>query len=278
MLLAEDIHGVVVGDDPEEHVGRVDHGDGEQVVFVDLAGDGFLVLVDSREDDVALHDVFDDGRPAGQDQPLERDESDQPALVIDDVAIVDRLAVGCFVAQEVEGLADGDVRRQRDVVGRHGGAGGAGLIAAQAADIFALGLGEEGEHRVDDVFVEPVDQVGALVVRHQVEQLGGVLGRHRLDELRLAIFLEVAQDLGAVAGGQHVEDGVGILRCRGPPSARRAARGDARRRSRAGRRFLRRGSARGGREPGADFAWALKPVERGRGPSDQRRPITSLPT
>ena len=147
---------------------RVDHGDGDQVVLVDLAGDGFLVLVDPREDHVALHDVFDHGRPARQDQPLERDEADQPPLVIDDVAVIDRFAVGGLVAQQLEGLADGDVRRERDVVGGHGRAGGAGLVAAQAADIFALGLGQERQDRVDDVLIEPVDQVGALVVRHQM--------------------------------------------------------------------------------------------------------------
>ncbi len=69
LLLAEDVHGVVVGDDADEHVGRVDDRDGDQVVLVDLAGDGFLVFVDPGEDDVALHDVLDHGRSARQDQP-----------------------------------------------------------------------------------------------------------------------------------------------------------------------------------------------------------------
>ena len=211
LLLAEDVHGVVVGDDADQHVGGVDHGDGDQVVLVDLAGDRFLVFVDPGEDHVALHDVFDHGRPARQDQPLERDEADQPALVVDDVAVIDRFAVGGLVAEQLEGLADGDVRRQRDVVGRHGRAGGARLVAGQAADILALGLGQERKHRVDDVFVEPVDQVGTLVVRHQVEQLGGLLGRHRLDEPDLAVVVEVAEDLGAVAGGRIVEERVAIL-------------------------------------------------------------------
>ena len=110
-----------------------------------------------------------------EDQLLERDETDQPSLVIDDVAVIDRLAVGGLVAEPLEGFADGDVRRQGDVVGRHDRAGGAGLIAGQPADVFALGLGQERKHGVDDVFIEPVDQVGPFVVRHQVEQLGGLL-------------------------------------------------------------------------------------------------------
>ena len=131
--------------------------------------------------------------------------------MIDDVAVIDRFAVGGLVAEQLEGLADGDVRRERDVVGRHGRAGGAGLVAGQAADILALGLGQEREHRVDHVLVEPVDQVGALVVRHQVEQFGGLLGRHRLDEPSLAVFVQVAQDLGAIARGQDPEEGVAVV-------------------------------------------------------------------
>ena len=163
----------------------VHHGDGEQVVLVDLAGDGLLVLVDPGEDDVALHDVLDHGRASRQDQPLERDEADQPALVVHDVAVIDRLAVGRLLAEPLEGLAHGDVRRERHVVGRHDGAGGAGLVAGQPADVLALGLGEVRQHRVEHVLVEAVDQVGALVVRHHVQQLGGLLGRHDLDELDL---------------------------------------------------------------------------------------------
>ncbi len=114
-----------------------------------------------------------------EDQPLERDEPDQPALVVDDIAVVDRLAVGRLVAEPLEGLADGDVGRERHVVGRHDGAGGAGLVAGQTADVLALGLGQVRQHRVEHVLLEPVDQVGALVVRHHVEEFGRVLGRHR---------------------------------------------------------------------------------------------------
>ena len=176
LLLAEDVHGVVVGDDADEPAGGVDDRQGEQVVLVDLAGDGLLVLVDPAEDDVALHDVFDRGGPAREDQVLERDEADQPSIVVDDVAVVDRLAVGGLVAEPFEGLADGDVGRQRDVVGRHDRAGGSGLVAGQPADVFALGLGEVGEHDVHEILVEPVDQVGPLVVRHEVQELGGLDG------------------------------------------------------------------------------------------------------
>ena len=136
-----------MGDDADEHVGGVDDGDGDQVVLVDLAGDALLVLVDPGEDDVALHDVLDPGQGPGEDQPLERDEADEPALGVDDVAVVDRLAVGGLVAEPLEGLADGQVGRERHVVGRHDRAGGARLVAGQAADVLALGLRQVRQDR-----------------------------------------------------------------------------------------------------------------------------------
>ena len=163
---------------------------------------------------------------------------------------------------------------QRDVVGRHDRAGGAGLVAGQPADILALGLGQERQHRVDHVLVEPVDQVGPLVVRHQVEKLGRLLGRHRLDEPDLAVVVEVAEDLGAVAGRQDPEQGIAVVGLEvldqlGDPAGVVVGEEVAQ-----SRRLRRRGSARGGRVPGADVAWTL--VRRDR--TAQREPITSLPT
>ena len=107
-------------------------------------------------------------------------------IVVDDVAVIDRLAIGGLVAEPLEGLADRDVGRQGDVVGRHDRAGGSGLIAGQPADVLALGLGEVGEDDVHEVLVEPVDQVGPLVVRHVVQELGAPPGRHGLDDPVLA--------------------------------------------------------------------------------------------
>ena len=148
---------------------------------------------------------------------------------------------------------------QGDVVGRHDRAGGPGLVAGQAADVVALGLGQVGQHLVDEVLVEPVDQVGALVVRHQVQQLGGLRRRHRLDDPVLAVGVEVAEDLGPVAGQQDAEEGVAVVGLQVLDQL-----GDARRvlvldEVAQGARPRRPGSARGGRAPGADFASSLPP-------------------
>ena len=207
----QDVHGVVVGDDADEPASGVDDRQCQQVVLVDLASDGFLVLVQAAEDDIALHDVFDQGGPARQDQVLERDEADQPSIMVHDVAVIDGLAIGRLVAQAVKGLTHGDVRRQGDVVGGHDRAGGSGLIARQPANVLAFGLGEVGEHDIDELLVEAVDQVSPFVVRHVVQQFGRLLGRHGLDDPVLALGAEVAQDLGAVARQQDPEQGVAVL-------------------------------------------------------------------
>ena len=87
-----------------------------------------------------------------------------------------------------------------------------GSIAGQPADVFALGLGQERKHRVDHVLAKAGDQVGTLVVRHQVEELGRLFGRHRLDEAELAVVVEVAEDIGAIARRQDPEEGVAVIR------------------------------------------------------------------
>ena len=44
----------------------------------------------------------DPGAGPRQDQGLERDQADEPAAGIDDVAVIDRLAIGGLVAEPVD--------------------------------------------------------------------------------------------------------------------------------------------------------------------------------
>ena len=164
LFAPENIERVVVGDDPQKHILRVDDGNGDQVVLANLAGDAFLILVDPSDDHVALHDVLDLGRGAREDQSLERNEADEVTLIVDNVTVIDGLAVGGFVAKVFEGLADVDVARQGDVVGRHRRAGGPRLVACEPPEVVALGLREK--NLVDAVLVEPIDEPGPLVVWH----------------------------------------------------------------------------------------------------------------
>ena len=95
-------------------------------------------------------------------------------------------------------------------------AGGPGLVAGQSADVLALGLGEVAEDLVDAVLVEPVDQVGPVVVRHQVQQRGRLGRRHRLDDADLALGLDIAHHLGPGPVGQERERRVPLARRRDP--------------------------------------------------------------
>ncbi len=164
-----------------------------------LLRDRLLVFIHAGEDDIALHDVFDHGRTPRQNQRLERDKSDQAALVVDHVAVVDRFAIGASRAHQLERLAHRDVWRQRHVVGRHRCAGRPRLVAGEPADVFALSLSEEWKDRVDDILVETIDQVGAFVVRHQVEEIGRLFWGHGSDQPDLPRTIEIVQDLGTTA-------------------------------------------------------------------------------
>ena len=109
LLPALDVEGVVVGDDADEHVAGVDDGQGDQVVLADLSDDVLLMLVDAGRDRLALHDPLDAGVGAGQDERLERDLAEELVAGVDDVAVVDRLAVGGLAAEAVDRLACGEV-------------------------------------------------------------------------------------------------------------------------------------------------------------------------
>ena len=148
---ALDVQGVVVGDDADEPVVGIDDRDGDQVVAADLVDDLLLVLVDAGEDRLVLHDPFDAGHRGGQDQPLQGDLADQLVVGADDVAGVDRLAVGGLAAEAVQGVAGGQLGGERGVIGGHDGAGGPRLVAGQAADVLALGVGQLAEDRLDEL-------------------------------------------------------------------------------------------------------------------------------
>ena len=54
MLLGDDVHGVVEGDDTQDVAALVANGDGHQVVLGHLLGDLLLVKVGRDPDDVAV--------------------------------------------------------------------------------------------------------------------------------------------------------------------------------------------------------------------------------
>jgi hypothetical protein len=166
----------------------------------------------SGKRDVALHDVLDPGQGPGEDQALERDEPDEPALGVDDVAVIDRLAVGGLVAEPLQGFANDQVGRERDVVGRHDRAGSPGLVTGQAADVLAFGLRQVGQDVVDMLLVEPLDQVGPFVVRHHVEQAGCLARRHRPDDPDLAVGVEIAEHLRPQPVREQTNDAIALAR------------------------------------------------------------------
>src|SRR5262249_43883032 len=84
------------------------------------------------------------------------------------------------------------------------------LVAGKATDILALSLRQKREYGINDLLVEAADQIGSLVVRHQVEEFGRVLGGHGRDQVGLAIVVQIGKDLGAIPGWEYGEKGIGF--------------------------------------------------------------------
>ena len=90
------VHHVVVGDDADQPVLGVDDRHGQQVVARHFLGDFLAVVGDAHGQRLRVHQVADKRLPRRQDQVAQRHHAQQLPLVIDDVDVVDRLAVGCL--------------------------------------------------------------------------------------------------------------------------------------------------------------------------------------
>ena len=74
--------------------------------------------------------------------------------------------------QAFDRFAGGGIGRKAGVIGRHDRAGRPRFITGEAADVFALGVGQAAENGLDSILVELIDEVRAVVVRHQSQQFG----------------------------------------------------------------------------------------------------------
>ena len=114
-----------------------------------------------------VHDRLDPGLAAGEEQVAERDDAEQPVVAGGDEGGVDRLGVDGLPAQRLERLGRGHVRPEEGVVRGHDRADGALGPGGEAAEVVALGLGEDAEQRLLALLVQGPVEVGALVVAHR---------------------------------------------------------------------------------------------------------------
>ena len=154
-LLLHHVQHVVVCDDADQLVLIVNDGNRDEVVSGQFLRHDLLIVIDTHGDHVTLHDPREQGCRSSENEFAERNKAPKPAAFVDDVDVVDRLAIRSLPPQTLQGLADRDVFRQRSVLGRHDRPGAFVRKRQQFADVASLGLSDQGKQRFDTLRVHP---------------------------------------------------------------------------------------------------------------------------
>ena len=139
-----------------------------------------------------LHDVLDERVVIlTEQQRLDRDHADQ-LMAARDIAGVDRLLVDARAADAQNRLADGHVRAQGDIFGRHDRAGRILRIAQDLIDLLAHLRLRLAQNPLDDVGRHFFDDVDGVVDVQLVDDLLQLRVREAADQqlLRLRLHLD----------------------------------------------------------------------------------------
>ena len=209
---------IVMGDNADQPLLRVDHRQRNHVVAGDFAGGVLDVGIDWNRMGVALHQIGDLDVAMCGNEILEPDRAEQMALAVDDISAVDGFLVGRFMTQHFNRLLRIELWRQGRVVRRHQRAGRAFLIGGQLPDVFAFGLRKSGHQRLALLVRQLLVEVGAVVSVHLHEDGRQISARHDRGELRLKIEGEIAEYVSLPRFGCFPQDRprmrrLGLLQC-----------------------------------------------------------------
>ena len=205
VLILNDVHDIVDGDDADQAVFLIADGDGSQVVTAEVVGNGFLIVGRHGADDVGIHDIADAGALRRDNQLAQGNLTDELALVVDDIAGVNRLLVDARAADVIHRLAHSEVIVQIDIFDGHQAAGAVFRIIEELVDGLARALVGVLQNLFDDVgghFFQKVHRIIHEHVVHQRFEFG--VGRAFGDEL-LLLAGHVGKHVGGDILGQHAE-------------------------------------------------------------------------
>ena len=180
-FLLDDVDDVVDGDHADQPPALIDHGGGDQGIFLEAERDLLLVHVDRDQGLLALHHVGDRDPPRRAQDPGEQAGADRAVRRIDHEHFPEIGGEILARAQEIDHVADRPMFGHGDDVAPH-----------QAAGRF-LGIGERFLDRGAVVGVERA-QHGALL-----------LLLHILDDRDRVVGLELAGDFGDLVRLERVE-------------------------------------------------------------------------
>ena len=174
----------------------VEHGDREEVVLGEEAGERLLVHRLVRGDDVGVHDVPHGLVGRRRKELAERDHADEPLLAVEHVDVVDGLeALARLPAQVGDRLVDAHVGPQPRVARVHEPAGLVLLVGQQRGDFLARRLVEHREQPLALLLGRLLDDVGGVVRGQEPHPGAPVPGRHLEDDLRLVPRRQGQQEL-----------------------------------------------------------------------------------
>jgi hypothetical protein len=167
------------------HATRVHDRNGRDVVLIEKVLQ--LAQVRFRRNGVRLfREVADPARRIRKHQVADADDALEPALLHDDIDIVngEQRVLDVLARQVFDHLAHGQRHRVGRELGHHEPAGLVGFVGDQFANFFGVFLVEFGNDRFGIVDIEFREHVDAMIAGQFLDDGRGRLGRHLLDQVR----------------------------------------------------------------------------------------------
>ena len=184
----------------------VHHGHGQKVVFAQTLGHVLLVVHSGNGNHVGFHDLLDGVLLIRQQQRADRDQSQQVAAGIGDIADIDGFLVNAGAPDTLERVGHGHVPLQVHKLGGHDRPGGVLRVLENLVDAAAglrVGMTEDAFDHAGRHFLDQIHRIiHVQLVQHFLQLCVG----KGLDEQLLLLRLHFHEDLRRQFLGQEAVD------------------------------------------------------------------------
>ncbi len=177
----------------------IDDRQSQQVVACDGAGRLVRVGVHRDRDRIRAGEVPNPRLGRADDQSPQGDRSDQRAIRLGDVEVVDVVRLRLQLSEPVDDLLRGLVGRDRDEIGRHQATGGLFAIRQELADVLRLLRLHQSKELGPALLGQVGDQVGGLIGAHLLEDVGRPFGRKVVEDVDLVLRGQLLEHIGSTA-------------------------------------------------------------------------------
>ena len=190
----------------------VHDGHGGQVVLEDVGGDVLFGFVRRCGDQVVVHALRHGRFIIGEHQGAQRADANQLVVFIQHVYEVDGRMVLRKLAKHLNGVPDGvSIGDGYELRGHHA-AGGAVLVAEQAADLRCVFHAHKAQKRFGALVGQVAHDVGCVVRVHVTQHVSGLLVVQAFDEVGLVFVLHLRDGLGCLGVVEVLEHVCALLR------------------------------------------------------------------